>query len=56
MLGRRILASYLPELEHMLVSPWRFLVDLDLAIAELMSRWFDIKRPIFRSSDARHRG
>ena len=44
------LASYLPELEHMLVSPWRFLVDLDLAIAELMSRWFDIKRPIFRSS------
>jgi WbqC-like protein family len=44
------LATYLPELEHLLVSPWRFLVDLDLAIADLMSRWFDIKRPVFRSS------
>ena len=31
-------AFYLPELEQVLAAPWRFLVDLDLAVADLMCR------------------
>ncbi len=44
------LTCYLPELEQVLASPWHFLVDLDLALTDLMCRWLDIKRPVFRSS------
>jgi hypothetical protein len=44
------LASYLPEFERLLAQPWRYLADLDVAAADLMCRWFDIKRPVFRSS------
>jgi WbqC-like protein family len=44
------LAFYLPELEQVLAAPWRFLVDLDLAVADLMCRWFEVKRPVFRAS------
>lgn len=44
------LAGYLPELEQLLVAPWRFLIDLDLAIIDLMCRWFELKRPVFRAS------
>ncbi|HUI22524.1 MAG TPA: WbqC family protein [Methylocella sp.] len=44
------LAFYLPELELVLAAPWRFLVDLDLAVADLMCRWFEVKRPVFRAS------
>lgn len=44
------LARYLLELEQVLAGPWRFLADLDLAVADLMCRWFDIRRPVFRSS------
>lgn len=43
-------ASYLPELEQLLGAPWRFLVDLDLAVADLMCGWFDLRRPVFRAS------
>jgi hypothetical protein len=42
--------NYLPELDDLLMKSWRFLADLDLAVADLMCRWFDIKRPVFRSS------
>jgi WbqC-like protein family len=44
------LASYLPEFERLLEQPWRYLADLDVAAADLMCRWFDIERPVFRSS------
>jgi hypothetical protein len=42
---------YLPELEEMLHRDWRLLVDLDLAVVELMCRWLAISRPIHRSSE-----
>jgi hypothetical protein len=43
-------AFYLPELEQVLAAPWCFLVDLDLAIVDLMCRWFELRRPVFRAS------
>src|SRR5262245_58223325 len=30
------LANYLPELERLLAQSWRYLADLDLAVADLM--------------------
>ena len=44
-------ADYLPELEQTLTKSWRFLVDVDLAIVDIMCRWFEFKRPVFRSSE-----
>jgi len=41
---------YMAELEQVLAARWRFLVDLDLAVADLMCRWFEVKRPVFRAS------
>ena len=44
-------AQYLPELEEMLGRPWERLVDLDIALVEMMSRWLGLSRRIERSSE-----
>ncbi len=43
--------DYLAELEGVLTKSWRFLVDVDLAVVEVMCRWLDFQRPMFRSSE-----
>ncbi|MBI4971290.1 MAG: WbqC family protein [Candidatus Omnitrophica bacterium] len=44
-------ARYIPELEELLNRPWKLLVDLDLAVAELVCRWLGLERQIYRSSE-----
>ena len=44
------LQRYLPELEELLQRRWDRLVDLDLAVVELMSRWLGLARRTARSS------
>lgn len=44
------LQDYLPELEALLLQPWERLLDLDLAVVELMASWMGIRRPVFLSS------
>ena len=41
---------YLPELEELLERKWERLVDLDIACADLVARWFGLSRRIERSS------
>jgi hypothetical protein len=43
-------ARYLPELEELLCRPWERLVDLDIALVEVMCRWLGLSRRIERSS------
>jgi hypothetical protein len=45
------LQRYVPELEELLLRPWERLADLDVAIADLMCRWFGIRTQIERSSE-----
>lgn len=40
-----------PELESLLRRPWRFLVDLDLAMADWLSDWLGVRSTIARSSE-----
>jgi hypothetical protein len=42
--------AYLPELEELLCAGWHSLVELDLAVVDLMCEWMNIKRKIARSS------
>jgi hypothetical protein len=42
---------YLPELEDLLRSAWESLVELNLAVVALMSRWLGLERRILRSSE-----
>ncbi|MBF0214498.1 MAG: WbqC family protein [Magnetococcales bacterium] len=49
-------AHYLPELEEMLNQPWRMLIDLDLALIQIMCRWLGLHRPIFRASELKVSG
>lgn len=44
------LKTYLPEIESTLNFCWRYLVDLDLALIEMMCHWLDIQTPTARSS------
>ncbi len=44
------LNMYLPKLEELLCSGWSNLVELDLAVVELMCEWLHIKRRMVRSS------
>ncbi len=48
--GAPHLARYLPELEEMLERRWTRLIDLDLAVTTLLTRWLDLERPLLRSS------
>jgi len=41
---------YLPTLEETLHRPWERLVDLDVALTELLCQWLGIRRPLRRSS------
>jgi hypothetical protein len=41
---------YLTDLEEVLQRAWTHLVDLNLAVAELMSRWLNLSPNTFRSS------
>lgn len=43
-------ARYLPQVEEMLCRPWERLVDLDIALVDLMCRWLGLSRRIERSS------
>lgn len=45
------LNMYLPRLEELLCSGWSNLVDLDVAVVELMCEWLHVKRRIVRSSE-----
>lgn len=45
------LKTYIDELEELLMRPWVRLVDLDIATVELLRKWFNIERPIHRSSE-----
>ena len=46
------LKRYLPELEETLMGRrWTRLIDLDVAVIELMCRWLGIERPMLRSSE-----
>lgn len=43
-------AQYLPELEEMLCRPWERLVDLDIALVDVMCRWLGLSRRVERAS------
>lgn len=45
------LSTYLPELADLLRGDWKRLVDLDVAVIQLMTRWLDIRRPVLRASE-----
>lgn len=45
------LKMYLPELEELLCSGWDNLVDLDLAVVNLICEWLHVKRKMVRSSE-----
>lgn len=42
--------AYLPELGGLLSSRWTNLVELDMAVIEMMVGWFGIVTPVYRSS------
>ena len=44
------LERYVPELEDLLHRSWQLLIDLDLAVIELMCSWLRLQRHIVRSS------
>ena len=48
--GAPYCTRYLPELEELLNRRWRLLVDLDLAVVDLLCSWLGIQRTIRRSS------
>ena len=41
---------YLPELEALLQRRWERIVDLDIAVVEMMCEWLGLQRPTARSS------
>lgn len=43
--------AYYPELESLLGRPWRYLIDLDLALIERLCEWLDVRGTIIRASD-----
>lgn len=45
------LSRYLPELAEVLERRWERLVDLDLAVVDLIRRWLGMDRKILRSSE-----
>ena len=51
------LKRFLPELEETLVGGrWQRLIDLDVAVIEMMCRWLGIERRMLRSSELGVRG
>ncbi len=45
------LSHYLPELTDMLEHSWNRLVDLDIAVTDLLCRWLGLRRQVMRSSE-----
>src|SRR5437773_20512 len=45
------LRQYIPRLEEVLSQPWERLVDLDIAVADLICEWLEVKTPIKRVSE-----
>jgi hypothetical protein len=45
------LDRYLPELEDLLHCGWERIVDLDLAVVEMICRWLGLERRTLRSSE-----
>ena len=43
--------DYLPALDAVLQRPWKYLVDMDMRVVELMGTWLDIQPRIARSSE-----
>jgi hypothetical protein len=43
-------ARYLPELEAVLNAPWERLVDLDIAVVDVIKAWLGLTTPMTRSS------
>ena len=43
--------SYLPALEELLYRPWESLVELDIALVQLICGWLKLHRPMVRSSE-----
>jgi len=44
------LPKYLPALEEVLERPWERLVDLDIAVVDLICGWLGLVKPVERSS------
>ena len=42
--------NYLPKIKEVLLKPWEKLLDLDLALIELMCGWLGLKPKMIRSS------
>ena len=43
-------AHYFPQLEEILGRPWERLVDLDIALVDVMCRWLGLSRRVERAS------
>jgi hypothetical protein len=50
------LKRYLPELEEMLGRPWRRIVELDIAVIQLMCDWLGLRCVSMRSSELNIKG
>jgi hypothetical protein len=48
--GAQFVKQYVPDLEELLMRPWERLVDVDLAVADLMAEWLGVRRRIERAS------
>ena len=44
------LKRYLPELEELLNRPWTYLVDLDIAVVDLLAGWLKLTPTVLRAS------
>jgi hypothetical protein len=49
--GAPYLDRYLPELEEVLMRKWESLIDLDLAVVDLLCRWLNLRPQLHRSSE-----
>ena len=45
------LQRYLPELEELLSRPWTHILNLDIALVDLMARWLKLKPTVVRASE-----
>jgi hypothetical protein len=43
--------TYLPQLKEVLSKPWESLLDLDIAVVDLIGNWLGICRPMVRASE-----
>lgn len=48
--GAPFTRQYIPAIEELLHRPWERLIDLDMAVVDLMAGWFGLQRRIERAS------